>query len=75
MDEVKRELFRKATIIFTTLSSAGQKFFQSECDFDFDTVIIDEAAQAKEITTLIPLRYGAKRLILIGDTNQLPSLV
>ena len=23
MDEVKRELFRKATIIFTTLSSAG----------------------------------------------------
>jgi senataxin len=46
-----------------------------ECDFDFDTVIIDEAAQAKEMTSLIPLRYGAKRLILVGDTNQLHSVV
>lgn len=36
---------------------------------NFDTVIIDEAAQAVEISTLIPLKYGCRRLIMIGDSS------
>jgi hypothetical protein len=39
----------------------------------FDTAIIDEAGQASEPSTLIPLRYGCKRLILVGDPRQLPG--
>lgn len=41
----------------------------------FDTVIIDEAAQAVEVSTLIPLYYKCKRLILIGDPKQLPATI
>ncbi|KAK6589089.1 hypothetical protein RS030_233544 [Cryptosporidium xiaoi] len=41
----------------------------------FDTVIIDEASQGVELSTLIPLRLGCKRLILVGDPKQLPATV
>jgi hypothetical protein len=41
----------------------------------FDTVLIDEAAQANEIATLIPFLHGAKRCVLVGDPRQLPSTV
>ena len=38
-------------------------------------MLIDEAAQAVEASTLIPLKYGCRRLILIGDPEQLPATV
>lgn len=41
----------------------------------FETVVIDEAAQAVELSTLIPLQYKCKRCILVGDPNQLPATV
>ena len=41
----------------------------------FDTVLIDEAAQAVECSTLIPLKYNAPRLVLVGDPKQLPATV
>ena len=62
----------EARIVCTTLSCAGHKDFAS---LRFDTVIIDEAAQAVEVSTLIPLKYACRRLILVGDPNQLPATV
>lgn len=47
----------------------------SQCKQGFDTVLIDEASQAVEVSTLIPLRYGCRRLILVGDPKQLPATV
>ncbi|CAN0547209.1 unnamed protein product, partial [Ectocarpus sp. 12 AP-2014] len=41
----------------------------------FDTVIVDEACQATEPSTLIPLSLGCRRLILVGDPRQLPATV
>lgn len=41
----------------------------------FDIVVIDEAAQAVEPSTLIPLRYGATQVVLVGDPQQLPATV
>jgi senataxin len=41
----------------------------------FETVIIDESAQATEPSALIPLRYGCRRLVLVGDPRQLPATV
>ena len=42
---------------------------------EFSTVIIDEACQAVELSTLIPLRYGCRKCILVGDPQQLPPTI
>lgn len=41
----------------------------------FPIVIIDEAAQASEPSTLCPLSLGCKLLILVGDPRQLPPTI
>ena len=48
--------------------------FQS-LDIEFETVIIDEAAQSIELSALIPLKYGCAKCILVGDPKQLPPTV
>lgn len=59
----RREVLREADIICSTLSGSGH---ESLDEFDFETVIIDEAAQSIEISSLIPLKYRCKRCILVG---------
>lgn len=49
--------------------------FSANGSVTFDAIVIDEACQAVELSTLIPLRYSAKRVILVGDPNQLPPTV
>ncbi len=39
----------------------------------FDLLIIDEASQCT-LTNILPLIYRAKRIAIIGDTNQLPAI-
>lgn len=41
----------------------------------FRMVIIDEASQATEATTLMPLVKGAECVVLAGDPKQLPPTV
>lgn len=41
----------------------------------FDTVLIDEAAQASEVDALTPLQFGCTRCVLVGDPQQLPATV
>ena len=38
-----------------------------------DAVIVDEAAQCVEALSLIPLKFRAKRYVLVGDPKQLPA--
>ncbi|KAG8739356.1 DEAD-box type RNA helicase [Ceratobasidium sp. 414] len=66
------EVLSEADVICSTLSGAGHEVLEP---FEFETVIIDEAAQAIEVATLIPLRYGCKTCILVGDPQQLPPTV
>ncbi|CAE6419630.1 unnamed protein product [Rhizoctonia solani] len=68
----RHEVLTEADVICSTLSGAGHEVLEP---FEFETVIIDEAAQAIEIATLIPLRYGCKTCILVGDPQQLPPTV
>jgi superfamily I DNA and/or RNA helicase len=44
-------------------------------DVVFDTVIIDEAARANPLDLMIPLIHAGKRIILVGDHNQLPHML
>ena len=73
--QLEREVIDGAHMIFCTLSGAGEAARLAEVHGGFETVIFDEAAQASELSTLIPLQYGAKRVILIGDPQQLPATV
>ncbi|KAJ8908284.1 hypothetical protein NDN08_008375 [Rhodosorus marinus] len=73
-DEARKSVLWEASVVFCTLSSAGTPLF-SHIGINFDTVIIDEAAQAIELSTLIPVKYGCQRLIMVGDVAQLPATV
>ena len=73
-DAAKMMVLNEASIVCTTLSCAGYSMF-SQLKHGFDTVLIDEAAQAVEVSTLIPLKYACRRLILVGDPSQLPATV
>ncbi len=70
----RMEILGDADVICTTLSGAGHEMLAG-VSFDFETVVIDEAAQAVELSSMIPLRYGCKQCIMVGDPNQLPPTV
>lgn len=67
-------LLSKASIIACTLSKAGSGMFAS-LPRGFDALVIDEAAQAVELSALIPIRERVARVILVGDPKQLPATV
>jgi len=66
-----REVLDRSHIVFSTNSTAGSDILKDE---DFDVVIIDEATQATEPSSLIPL-IKAKKAILAGDHKQLPPTI
>ncbi|KAM0752744.1 hypothetical protein T439DRAFT_286412 [Meredithblackwellia eburnea MCA 4105] len=72
--KVRLQILSEADVICSTLSGSGHDYM-SQLPFDFETVIIDEAAQSIELSSLIPLKYGCKRCILVGDPLQLPPTV
>ncbi|KAI8355760.1 AAA domain-containing protein [Mortierella sp. GBAus27b] len=72
--DARNKILGEADVICSTLSASGHDLLTSSA-FIFETVIIDEAAQSVEISSLIPLKYGCKRCILVGDPNQLPPTV
>ena len=77
-NELRRTVLDGAEVVASTLSSAGKQNFLEWLLLNkvtFDTVIIDEAAQASEPSTLIPLRYGCRNLVLVGDPRQLPATI
>jgi len=59
----RAEVLRDADIICSTLSGAGHEVLQN---LDFEMVVIDEAAQSVELSSLIPLKYRSKRCIMVG---------
>lgn len=61
----RQRVFAEADIVCSTLSGSGHEMLAS-LGLSFETVIVDEAAQAVEISTLIPLKYGCKRCVLVG---------
>ncbi len=68
---IVQDLIQRAAVVFATCSGAGSEFLENQ---RFDLVVIDEATQATEPATLIPL-LKAPRVILAGDHRQLPPTV
>lgn len=68
----QQEIMNEAQIICATLSGSGHEMLRN-VNVDFETVIIDEAAQSVELSALIPLKFGCAKCILVGDPQQLVS--
>ena len=65
------DVIDSAEVVLATNTGAGDPLLDG---FEFDTVLIDEAAQALEASCWIPLLRG-RRAILVGDHRQLPPTV
>jgi senataxin len=72
--QVQQEIIDSAQVLCATLSGSGHEMFKN-LSVDFETVIIDEAAQCVELSALIPLKYGCTKCVLVGDPKQLPPTV
>ncbi|OCK89265.1 tRNA-splicing endonuclease-like protein [Cenococcum geophilum 1.58] len=70
----QQQILNDAHVICATLSGSGHEMFQS-LNIEFETVVVDEAAQCVEMSALIPLKYGCAKCILVGDPKQLPPTV
>ncbi|CAB4272070.1 unnamed protein product [Prunus armeniaca] len=89
--KLRKSILREAEIVVTTLSGCGgdlygvcsesmssHKFGSPSEHTLFDAVVIDEAAQALEPATLIPLQLlksNGTKCIMVGDPKQLPATV
>ncbi|KAI3397342.1 hypothetical protein diail_11000 [Diaporthe ilicicola] len=71
---VQQKILDSAQVLCATLSGSGHEMFKN-LNVEFETVIIDEAAQCVELSALIPLKYGCTKCILVGDPKQLPPTV
>lgn len=73
----RQQLLKEAEVVCATFSGSGSKimieYIKNGTIPCYDTVILDEAAQATEPSSLIPLRYGCRKLVLVGDPRQLPA--
>ncbi|KAL6906468.1 hypothetical protein ACP4OV_004069 [Aristida adscensionis] len=66
---------KQAKLIFCTASSSFE-LFRLQSVMPISILVIDEAAQLKECEALVPLLLpGIEHVVLIGDENQLSSLV
>lgn len=77
--DIRKQILEKADIVCCTLSGAGSQpileVILRMTNFKFDAVIIDEAAQAVEPSSLIPLKFNPSLVVMVGDPCQLPATV
>ena len=59
----RNEVLQEADIICSTLSASSYEYLEP---FEFEVVIIDEAAQAIELSSLIPMKYRCRTCIMVG---------
>nr|RBQ95109.1 hypothetical protein FVER53263_05746 [Fusarium verticillioides] len=66
------EMVKRSNTIFTTCIGSGIGLIRSEY---FDIVIVDEASQQTEPSSIVPLVKGCSQAILVGDHVQLRPTV
>lgn len=72
-DELKSKFISSISIVGATANHIAAGMYR-DFKFEFDYVIMDEAAKATPAETLVPINM-AHNLILVGDHQQLPPLV
>jgi len=70
--EAVRNTIQCAEVVCCTCVAAGGGILDG---YVFTKVLVDEAAQATEPSTLVPLCHSSRQLVLVGDQCQLPPTV
>ena len=70
--QIIEDIIDDSEVIVATCIGVAHK---SIADRRFPIVLIDEATQATETATLVPIVRGSRQLILIGDHKQLPPTI
>eukprot|EP00934_Nitzschia_sp_Nitz4_P006233 Nitzschia sp. Nitz4//scaffold22_size323478//256035//262777//NITZ4_000575-RA/size323478-processed-gene-0.482-mRNA-1//-1//CDS//3329543139//6223//frame0 len=60
-------------MVMTTLGAAGSRVLEGTDRFE--VVVVDEAAQSVEPSTLSALQLGSRHCVLVGDPQQLPATI
>ena len=71
--QIETDILDSTHIVLTTLGSAGNRALESSKKFE--VVVVDEAAQSVEPSTLVALQLGSSHAILVGDPQQLPATI
>ncbi len=66
------KILEEADVVTATLVGSNNRYLQGK---RFKTVVIDEAAQALEPATWIPISKADEKIVLAGDPFQLPPTV
>jgi len=72
MEDIEGELIKETEIVLSTISNSADGRIKNNY---FSYVLIDEAAQALEAETLLPMIHLAQMVVLIGDDKQLGPVV
>ncbi len=72
-DSLQQKLIGSLNVIGSTCNHIASSKYRNY-SFEFDYVIMDEAAKATPAESLVPLNMG-RNLVLVGDHKQLPPLV
>jgi ATP-dependent RNA/DNA helicase IGHMBP2 len=67
---VRREIIQNAQVVLTTHGGTSSMLNRQK----FDLVVMDEASQATEPLSWIPITLG-KKVVFAGDANQLPPTI
>jgi len=70
--QMRDDILDRAQVLCCTCIGSGHELLDGR---NFVRVLIDEATQATEPSTLVPIVKGARQVTLIGDHNQLPPTV
>ncbi|CCD20512.1 RNA helicase (UPF2 interacting domain) Type III restriction enzyme res subunit AAA domain [Trypanosoma vivax] len=71
-DRAVKKILAETRVVACTCIGAGSRWLRG---FKADFVLIDEASQATEPETLVPLFRGEKQVALVGDHRQLGPVV
>eukprot|EP01059_Diplonema_ambulator_P036920 TRINITY_DN950_c0_g1_i2.p1 TRINITY_DN950_c0_g1~~TRINITY_DN950_c0_g1_i2.p1 ORF type:complete len:1900 (+),score=439.49 TRINITY_DN950_c0_g1_i2:41-5740(+) len=69
---MQQQMLRRAEVVCATCSGCGVEIIEK---VTFRAVLVDEASQATEPSTLVPLMHGALQVALVGDHKQLPPTI
>ena len=70
--QMRDDILDRAQVLCCTCIGVGHQLLDGR---KFTRVLLDEATQATEPASLVPLVRGARQIVLVGDHRQLPPTV